>query len=194
MRELSVDDFPIVQINLIGGNASERSVYQTALTLRDDIESIPRCWPPRFRGEREEVLEVVIDPDALNTYRISSEELLNTLQRNNRLIPAGGIDTGKGRFSVKVPAVVEQAADILNLPIRSSGDTIVTLQDVSTVRRTFRIAPVTRLQRSRGHIDRGHKRADANVIKTVYSRYWRWWTRRTSYSGGHRGDRIAEPG
>ena len=44
------------------------------------------------------MLEVVIDPDALNTYRISSEELLNTLQRNNRLIPAGGIDTGKGRF------------------------------------------------------------------------------------------------
>ena len=168
VRELSVDDFPIVQINLIGGNASERSVYQTALTLRDDIESIPSVLAATLQGEREEVLEVVIDPDALNTYRISSEELLNTLQRNNRLIPAGSIDTGKGRFSVKVPAVVEQAADILNLPIRSSGDTIVTLQDVSTVRRTFKDRTSYARYNGREAISiEVTKRADANVIDSV---------------------------
>lgn len=168
VRELSVDDFPIVQINLIGENASERSVYQTALTLRDDIESIPSVLAATLQGEREEVLEVVIDPDALNTYRISSEELLNTLQRNNRLIPAGSIDTGKGRFSVKVPAVVEQAADILNLPIRSSGDTIVTLQDVSTVRRTFKDRTSYARYNGREAISiEVTKRADANVIDSV---------------------------
>ena len=138
VEELTVDDFPIVRVNLIAENANERSAYQAALKLRDDIESIPSVLSADMQGHREELLEVIIDPDALTAYRISSEELLGTLQRNNRLIPAGSIDTGKGRFSVKVPAVVEEAADILDLPIRSSGDTIVTLQDVATVRRTFK--------------------------------------------------------
>ncbi|MCB1855541.1 MAG: efflux RND transporter permease subunit, partial [Halieaceae bacterium] len=138
VEEISIDDFPIVQINLVGEQASERSVYQTALHLRDDIEAIPSVLGADLQGQREELLEVTIDPDALNAYRISSEELIATLERNNRLIPAGSIDTGNGRFSVKVPGVVEEAGDVLELPIRSSGDKIVTLADVATVRRTFK--------------------------------------------------------
>lgn len=50
VEELSIDDFPIIQINLIGENASERSIYQTALKLRDDIEAIPRYSRPTCRG------------------------------------------------------------------------------------------------------------------------------------------------
>ena len=168
VEELTVDDFPIVRVNLIAENANERSAYQAALKLRDDIESIPSVLSADMQGHREELLEVIIDPDALTAYRISSEELLGTLQRNNRLIPAGSIDTGKGRFSVKVPAVVEEAADILDLPIRSSGDTIVTLQDVATVRRTFKDRTSYARYNGRSTISiEVVKRADANVIDSV---------------------------
>jgi multidrug efflux pump len=168
VEELSIDDFPIVQINLIGENASERSVYQTALKLRDDIETIPSILAADLRGHREELLEVIINPDALNAYRISSETLLSTLLRNNRLIPAGSIDTGKGRFSVKVPAVVEEAADLLDLPILSSGDTIVTLQDVATVRRTFKDRTSHARYNGRDAISiEVTQRADANIIDSV---------------------------
>jgi multidrug efflux pump len=168
VKELTVDDFPILQINFIGEKASERSVYQAALELRDNIESIPSILSADMQGHREELLEVIIDPDALNTYRISGEELVSTLQRNNRLIPAGSIDMGKGRFAVKVPAVVEEAADVLDLPIRSSGDKIVTLQDVATVRRTFKDRTSFARYNGRETISIGvTKRGDANVIDSV---------------------------
>ncbi|MEH6634432.1 MAG: efflux RND transporter permease subunit [Halioglobus sp.] len=168
VQEISVDDFPIIQLNLIGSNTNERSVYQAALKLQDDLESIPSVLSADLLGHREELLEVIIDPDALNAYRISSEELVATLQRNNRLIPAGSLDTGKGRFSVKVPAVVEEAADILDLPIRSSGDKIVTLQDVATVRRTFKDRTSYARYNGRDAISIGvTKRADANIIDSV---------------------------
>jgi multidrug efflux pump len=42
VRELDVDDFPLIQINLLSNGASERQVYAAALDLRDDIEAIPR--------------------------------------------------------------------------------------------------------------------------------------------------------
>jgi multidrug efflux pump len=78
VRELDVDDFPLIQINLLSDGASERSVYQTALNLRDEIETIPSVLSADLRGHREEVLEVIIDPQALEAYRISSEALINT--------------------------------------------------------------------------------------------------------------------
>ena len=168
IKELTVDDFPMIQINLIGVNASERSVYQTALKLRDDIEAIPDVLAADLQGHREEVLEVIIDPDALNAYKISSEELLTTLVRNNRLIPAGSIDTGRGRFSVKVPAVVEEARDVLELPIASEGDRVVTLQDVATIRRTFKDRTSFARYNGRDTISVSvTKRANANIISTV---------------------------
>ncbi len=170
VEELNADDFPMLQINFIAENASERTIYQTALALRDDIESIPSVLSAEMQGQREEVLEVTIDPAALNTYRISAEALITTLQRNNRLIPAGSVDTNDGRFAVKVPAVVEQADDILDLPIRTSGDTVVTLQDVASVRRTF--ADRTSYARYNGRDTISisvKKRANANVIDSVNS-------------------------
>jgi multidrug efflux pump len=165
VKELSFEDFPIIQVNLIGESVSEREVYQAALKLRDDIESMPAVLAANLQGHREELLEVIIDPDALNAYRISSEELVSTLQRNNRLIPAGSIDSGRGRFSVKVPAVVEEAGDVLDLPIRSSGDKIVTLQDVASVRRTFKDRTSYARYNGRDAISISvTRRADANII------------------------------
>jgi multidrug efflux pump len=168
VQELNSDDFPIVQINLIGENVSERSIYTEALKLRDEIETIPAVLSADIQGHREELLEVIVDTDALHAYQISSEELINTLQRNNRLIPAGSIDTGKGRFSVKVPAVVEKASDLEELPIRTVGDTVVTLKDVATVRRTFKDRTAYARFNGRETISIAVKqRANANVVDTV---------------------------
>ncbi|MFK7977045.1 MAG: efflux RND transporter permease subunit, partial [Halioglobus sp.] len=168
VQELTVDGFPMLQINFVGESASERSVYQAALQLRDDIESVPSVLSAELQGQRDEVLEVVINPDALNSYRISAEELVTTLQRNNRLIAAGSVDTDDGRFAVKVPAVVEQAQDVLDIPIRTSGAAVVTLGDVATVRRTFedRVSYARYNGRETISIE-VKKRANANVIDSV---------------------------
>jgi multidrug efflux pump len=138
VRELQVNDFPMIQISLIGEGVPERRIYETAISLRDEFETIPDVLKAELQGEREELLEVLIDPRALEAYGISSEELINTLSRNNRLIPAGSIDTGTGRFSVKVPSVVEEPADVMSLPVRSDDSTVVTLSDVATIRKTFK--------------------------------------------------------
>ncbi|MEH6593383.1 MAG: efflux RND transporter permease subunit [Halioglobus sp.] len=168
VRELSVDDFPILQINLIGEGVDERSVYEAAIKLRDDIETIGDVLAANIQGNREELLEVVINTEALQAYQISSEELVNTLRRNNRLIPAGSIDTGKGRFSVKIPSVVEEASDLRGLPIRTVGDTVVTLADVATVRRTFKDRTSYARFNGRQTISiEVTKRGNANVVDTA---------------------------
>ena len=168
VNELTADDFPMLLINFVGANSSERSIYAAAQTLQDEIESIPSVLSADMQGQREEVLEVTIDPEALIAYRISAEELINTLQRNNRLIPAGAVDLDEGRFAVKVPAVVETAQDILNLPIRSAGDTVVTLDDVATVRRTFKDRTSYARYNGQDAISISvKKRANANVIDSV---------------------------
>jgi multidrug efflux pump len=167
VTEASVDDFPILQVNVVG-EVPERMLYGVALDLQEEIEAIPDVLSADMFGNREELLEAVIDPNQLEAYAISSEELINTIVRNNRLIPAGSLDTGEGRFSVKVPSIIEEATDIFDLPVRTDGDTVVTLSDVATIRRTFKdrtnYARVNGLPTISLQVT---KRADANILSTI---------------------------
>ncbi len=167
VQEASVADFPILQINLVG-DVPERMLYNIALDLQEKIEGLAEVLSADMFGHREEMLEAVIDPNQLEAYQISSEELLNTIVRNNRLIPAGSLDNGEGRFSVKVPSIIEQANDVFDLPVRADGDTVVTLKDVATIRRTFKDRTSYARVNGRPTISlQLVKRSNANILSTI---------------------------
>ncbi len=171
--EQTAADFPIVQINLVGSNdgaepVSERVLYNLAQDLRDDLRALPDVLDAELQGHREELLEVVIDPTALEVYQIGSDQLLNTMLRNNRLIAAGSLDTGAGRMAVKVPSVIEQAQDLFDLPIRVDADSVVTLSDIAHIRRTFKDRQSYARVNGNDTISINVvKRVNANVVDTV---------------------------
>ena len=168
VQEQNTHDFPIIQINLLGDNVPERVLYNTAVQLRDDIEAIPEVLSAELNGQREEVLEALIDPAALESYQISNEQLLMNIVNNNRLIPAGALDTGEGRFAVKVPSVIEQAQDIFDIPVKADGDTVVTLRDVAQIRPKFKDRVSYARVNGKPAISLNiSKRTNANIIDTV---------------------------
>lgn len=128
---------PTITIAL-SGNVPERTLYQHARRLKDQIEAVDSVRSADLKGHREEVLEVLIDSQKLESYEITQQELLTSLSQNNQLVPAGYIDGGQGRFNVKVPGLVETALDVYSLPIKQSGEGVVTLSDVAEIRRTFK--------------------------------------------------------
>ena len=166
--EESTDDFPVIQINLVAEGVPERVVYNAALSLKDDLEALPEVLEANLNGQREEVLEAIIDPSALERYQISNDQLITTILRNNRLIAAGALDTGEGRFAVKVPSVIEEAEDIFGIPVKTDGDTVVTLSDVAEIRRTFKDrVSYARVNGNKAISLDVTKRTNANVIDTV---------------------------
>ncbi|XOV88047.1 MAG: efflux RND transporter permease subunit [Pseudomonadota bacterium] len=140
VREVSAAEFPVITISLGGDSVPERVLYRLARELKDDLEGIPEVLEANVRGQREELLEAVIDPVLLESYGITNDELLSAVSRNNRLIAAGAVDTGKGSFSVKIQSVIETAEDVLSIPIKATSEGVITLDDVTRIRRTFKDA------------------------------------------------------
>jgi multidrug efflux pump len=128
---------PTVTVTL-SGSVPQRTLYRHAKLLQDEIEAIPTVREANLSGQDEEILEVLIDLVALESYDITQQELLESLQRNNQLVPAGFLDTGDGRFNVKVPGLLETVHDVYTLPIKQNGEGVVTLGDVAEIRRTFK--------------------------------------------------------
>ncbi|TNE57730.1 MAG: efflux RND transporter permease subunit [Alphaproteobacteria bacterium] len=137
VQEINLAEEPVI-IAAIFGDVPERTMFTLARRAKDKVEGIKSVLKADMLGTREELVEVVIDPAKLEGYNISYQELFNAVQANNRVIPAGSLDTGQGAFNVKVPGTFETAQDIFSLVVRESGDGVVVLSDVAEIRRTFK--------------------------------------------------------
>lgn len=137
ISEVNASLFPILAINLYG-DTPERTLTRIGQELKDELEGLEGVLEARLQGDREEVLEITIDPAKLEAYNISYQEIFAVVANNNRLVPAGRIDMGEGRFPIKVPGLIKTSQDAFDLPIKTFGDATITLADVSTVQRTFK--------------------------------------------------------
>ncbi len=162
--EVSADDSPTIIVT-VAGEAQERVLYQTAQTLKRQIESLPSVLEAKLAGHREEVVEAVVDISRVENYGITSGEIYSAVVNNNLLVPAGQLDTGEGRFAVKVPALIETQEDVYNLPLRATKDGVITLGEVADVRRKFKDPwQYTTVNGERAISIEVRKRNDANDI------------------------------
>ncbi len=137
IHEVNVALFPVLVVTLFG-DIPERLMVETARKLRDQLESLPGVLEVDIAGDREDLVEVLIDPVRAENYQQSQDSLIRFIARNNELVAAGALDTGSGRFAIKVPGLFESVEDILSLPILVSEDSLVRFADVATASRTFK--------------------------------------------------------
>jgi multidrug efflux pump len=168
IKEITSAEFPAIVLSLVGENVQERVLYNNTQALKRKIQSVPNVLEAKMTGHREEVLEAVIDRNKLETYGLSGMELINAVRANNLLVPAGEVDTGRGRFSVKLPGLIEDYNDLVNLPLRATSEGVVRLGDVAEIRRTFKdAATITRVDGKPAISIEVNKRAGANQIEVA---------------------------
>jgi multidrug efflux pump len=170
VNEVKVSRFdPMLVLNL-AGNIPERSLTKTAKDLKEKIEGLSGVLEVNLIGTREELMEVVVDPLAMESYGLDQAQIIRFVSLNNRLVAAGALHSSQGRFPVKVPGVFENAADVLDMPIKVVGERVVHFKDIAEVRRTYKDAEsVARLNGKPAVAIEVVQRAGANIINTIDS-------------------------
>ena len=136
INEINFSEFPIIIVNLTG-QVPERTLLRVAKNLQDRIEEMDAVLEAGLAGQRDEMLEVVIDPLRLEAYNVTAGELIGVVTNNNLLIAAGEVETAQGTFAVKIPSSFDEPQDVYNLPVKTNGDRVITLGDLATIRLTF---------------------------------------------------------
>ena len=165
--EVNLSLYPVLVVGL-AGDVPERTLLRLARTAKNAIEQTPGVLSAELRGARDEVVEIIVDPNQVMSYGISLDALGSLTQSFNTLIAAGALEGESGRFAVKVPSLFERPADITRVPIAASPKAAVTLLDVAQVRPTFKdAASVTRVNGRPAMTIEVSKRTGANLIETV---------------------------
>lgn len=167
VMEVNVSEFPVLSIGL-SGELDTRERMTIARRLKEEIEGIADVLEVDIAGEREDLLEIVVDPLVLESYGVDFDTLFNQVSRNNRLVAAGSLDTGAGRLALKVPGIIESLNDVMNMPVKVEDDQVVTFGDVAWIHPTYKEAEgFARIDGQPAVVLEISKRAGANIIATI---------------------------
>ena len=127
-----------MRVNLVSNELSKRELNFIAKDLQSDIEAIPLVLEANVVGVPEDLLEVEVDRTRLESFGITAQDFYNAISQNNRVIPAGIINTGTGTFAVKVPSIFEEVNDVRKIPLIKRDNAVIRIEDVASIRRSFK--------------------------------------------------------
>ncbi len=165
--EVNLSRFPVLAV-AISGNVEDRIIQKYAKFLKKKIESFSEVLEVTTLGESEREVKIIVNPKIVETYGLTDEDVLASIAKSNLMIPAGTLSNEKGSFNLKIPSLIESREDLLNIPIKSNNESVVTLNDVAEIRDSFK--DKVGFARNNGQtaiILEISKRTGENIIETI---------------------------
>lgn len=167
-----------VLIMALSGPQSQDTLFNLAdEQIRTRLQSTTGVASVSVSGGREREVQVFIDPAKLAAFGISLGQVQQALAENNITFPAGSIEQGRQKISVRSVGEFTDLADIENIVVRETSKNNRTGQDRGGFVRLRDIATVQTGLKDRASILRydgrdaisisAVKSSDANTVETV---------------------------
>ena len=121
VNEVNLSLFPVIVVTL-SGDVPERTLLRLARDLQDEIEGIATVLEANLAGDREELVEIVIDPMLVESYALDATELIEGPvglgADAQRLLLALGADLGSLALAFGLHPAIDRLA-VLGRQVRA---------------------------------------------------------------------------
>ncbi|HJW16683.1 MAG TPA: efflux RND transporter permease subunit [Flavisolibacter sp.] len=125
---------PIGQLVFESDQRSIGDIQNLVMTrIRPQFVSIPGITAPAPFGGNVRSIVVKVNPDLMQSYGLSEEQVMAAIAKNNLPTPAGNIRIGDKNYMSPVNSMVKGPEEFLNLPVRTEGATAVYIKDIASV-------------------------------------------------------------
>ncbi len=149
IMQYNASTVPILQLGLSGQGLSEQRLFDLGANFirvqLADVEGAAIPWP--FGGKQRQV-EVDLDTAAMQAKGLSPVDVVTAISNGNLILPSGTSKIGQFEYDVETNGSPLSTAALNDLPIKTSGDTVIYIRDVAHVRDGF--PPQTNIVRVNG--------------------------------------------
>lgn len=131
IRKWSDDDDPIMWVALIPEEPVEDPYYLTEQAVKRPLERIDGVANVQIWGAEEKSIQILVNQDAVKSYKINLYDVIENLRRDNFAISSGHIRSGGQKIYVRSIGKFEALEHIRNLPIRGTD---IRLKDIAEVK------------------------------------------------------------
>lgn len=167
VSEVNLSRFPVLTV-AISGKIEPRLLIEISKRISDKIEGLSEVLDVKTIGEREREIEVLVNPITVKAYGLTTNDVIESLKRENILIPAGTLSNQTGSFNIRIPGLFEDRQDLLNIPIQSNAESSIKLGKIATIVDSFkRPKGYARNNGENAIILEISKRTGENIIYTI---------------------------
>jgi multidrug efflux pump subunit AcrB len=125
---------PILQLALSSNTLSETTLFDDASSfIRPQLASVAGAAIPLPYGGKVRQVQADLNQQALHTYGISANDVVNALSIQNLITPVGTQKIGKFEYTVNLNDSPSTIAAFNNLPIETVNGTVIYMRDVANV-------------------------------------------------------------
>jgi len=147
--QYNASSVPIIQLALSGQGLSEQQLGDIGLNfVRTGLVSVPGAAIPYPYGGKQRQVQVDLDTNALQAKGLSPNDVVNAINLQNLILPAGTAKIGNYEYEVDMNGAPATVAELNNLPIKDVGTSTIYIHDVANVRDGF--PPQTNIVRVNG--------------------------------------------
>jgi len=145
----SASSVPIIQLALSGQRLSEQQLFDLGVNfIRTRLVTIPGVAIPYPYGGKMRQIEVDLNTAALQSKGLSPLDVVNAINVQNLILPAGTSKIGALEYDVDINASPQTVDELNQLPVKTMGSTTIYIRDVAFVRDGF--PPQTNIARVNG--------------------------------------------
>src|SRR5215211_4011731 len=134
VRHFDPNDSPIISIAAQSTERPLREITDMAdETIVTRLQAVPGVGAVNRTGGSERVIRVQLDPAALSSYRVSPQQVMQALQRENQEVPAGRVDYGEVERLVRVTGRVIEPRHFANIVVAVRNNVPIRISDLGTV-------------------------------------------------------------
>jgi multidrug efflux pump subunit AcrB len=147
--QYSASTVPILQLGLSGAGLSEQRLFDLGSNFirvqLADVEGAAIPWP--YGGKQRQV-QVDLNTAAMQAKGLSPLDIVNAISAQNLILPSGTSKIGPYEYDVETNGSPLTTVELNDLPIKTSGNTVIYIRDVAYVRDGF--PPQTNIVRVNG--------------------------------------------
>ena len=125
---------PILQLALSGEGMSEQNLFDVGInSVRPPLVTIPGAAIPYPYGGKQRLVQIDLNPAALQARNLSAQDVANALSAQNLIVPIGTQKIGGVEYSMRLNNAPNDILELGNLPIKSVNGAMVYIRDVANV-------------------------------------------------------------
>src|ERR1700675_1042538 len=145
----SASSTPIVQLGLSSKTLPEQQLFDLGQNfLRTQLATVPGAATPYPYGGKIREVQVDLDMPRLQANGLSPNDIVNSLNAQNLILPAGTTKIGALEYQVEMNGNPQTIAELNQLPVKTVNGSTIYMRDVAHVRDGF--APQTNIVRMDG--------------------------------------------
>jgi CzcA family heavy metal efflux pump len=134
----SASTVPVIQIGLTSDTLSEQQLFDFANNfIRTQLATIPGAATPFPYGGKQRVISVDIDSTSLQSKGLSAVDIVNAVNAQNLILPAGTTKMGPLEYTVEMNGSPQTVEELNDLPVKTVNGTTITMRDVAHIRDGF---------------------------------------------------------